>query len=220
MSIPLSIGIPNGMIEAMEPTRLNRSQRREQTRERLLDAASEVFARRGYGAASLDDVAEAAGYTKGAVYSNFASKADLFMALLERRIETHAGGTAGTLRGATFEQAIGALEQAAASSQAFDTDWLLLAVEFWTTAMRDERVRQAVAAQYERARTITADVLAEKFREAGIEPPMAPRELAIVAEALGIGLGFQHALDPEAVPLRLQAEVLLRILGRARPGTA
>ncbi len=207
--------------QSVETGRLDRRQRREQTRERLLDAASEVFARRGYTAASLDDVAETAGYTKGAVYSNFASKADLFMALLERRIETHAAGPAGALRDATFEQAIGALERQAATSDpspdSLDPGWLLLAVEFWASAMRDERVRQAVAAQYERARTITADVLAEKFREGGVEPGMSPRDLAIVAEALGIGLGFQHALDPDAVPMRLQAEVLLRLLGRRPP---
>ena len=202
-------------MEAQErtgPTRLDRQQRREQTRERLLDAASDVFAKRGYAAASLDDVAEAAGYTKGAVYSNFASKADLFMALIERRIAAQAAPDA--LRDATLDQMVADLERRAASGESFDPGWLLLATEFWTSAMRDEHVRTAVAEQYERARVITAGVLEDKFREAGIEPPMPPRSLAIVAEALGIGLGFQHALDPDAVPLRLQAEVLLRLMGR------
>ncbi len=198
--------------ERTGPARLDRQQRREQTRDRLLDAASDVFAKRGYTAASLDDVAQAAGYTKGAVYSNFASKADLFMALIERRIAAQAAPAA--LRDATLDQMVADLERQAATSESFDPGWLLLATEFWTSAMRDERVRRAVAEQYERARTITSAVFEEKFREAGAEPPMAPRDLAIVAEALGIGLGFQHALDPDAVPLRLQAEVLLRLLGR------
>jgi AcrR family transcriptional regulator len=198
--------------ERTGPTRLDRQQRREQTRERLLDAASGVFARRGYAAASLDDVAQAAGYTKGAVYSNFASKADLFMALIERRIATQAAPDA--LRDATLDQMVADLERRAAASESFDPGWLQLATEFWTSAMRDEQVRTAVAEQYERARAITAGVLEEKFREAGVVPPMPPRDLAIVVEALGIGLGFQHALDPDAVPLRLQAEVILRLLGR------
>ena len=61
------------------PSRLSRDERRAQTRERLLDAAAEVFNRLGYHGASLEAVAEAAGYTKGAVYSNFASKAELFV---------------------------------------------------------------------------------------------------------------------------------------------
>jgi AcrR family transcriptional regulator len=199
-------------VERTGRTRLDRNQRREQTRERLLDAASEVFARRGYSAASLDDVAQAAGYTKGAVYSNFASKADLFMALIERRIAAQAAPEA--LRDATLDQMVADLERHAGTSESFDPGWLQLATEFWTSAMRDEQVRKAVAEQYERARAITAGVLDAKFREAGVEPPMPPRDLAIVAEALGIGLGFQHALDPNAVPLRLQAEVILRLLGR------
>jgi len=65
--------------------RLTRDERRAQTRERLIDAAADVFNRLGYHGASLEAVADAAGYTKGAVYSNFASKADLFVALAERR---------------------------------------------------------------------------------------------------------------------------------------
>ena len=67
--------------------RLSRQERKSQTRERLLDAAAQVFARRGFESASLDEVAAAAGYTKGAVYSNFASKTDLVIALIVRRIE-------------------------------------------------------------------------------------------------------------------------------------
>jgi AcrR family transcriptional regulator len=203
----------------MESTRLDRRQRRDQTRERLLDAASEIFAKRGYNAASLDDVAEAAGYTKGAVYSNFASKADLFLALIDRRLDVQVRGANSSLRQATFDQAVAMLQQAAKSSEPVDPSWLLLVTEFWLSAMRDERVRQAVAAQYERARTSAADSIADVFARANIQPPMPPRDLAIVIEALGIGLVFQHALDPDAVPMRLQAEVLLRLLGRvpARP---
>ena len=67
-------------------TRLTRAQRRQQTRARLLDAAGQVFARRGFHAATVDEVAEAAGYTKGAVYSNFANKDELFLALLDQRL--------------------------------------------------------------------------------------------------------------------------------------
>jgi AcrR family transcriptional regulator len=63
--------------------RLTRAQRRQQTRARLLEAAGQVFARRGFHAATLDEVAEAAGYTKGAVYANFANKDGLFLALLD-----------------------------------------------------------------------------------------------------------------------------------------
>ena len=74
---------------AVSTTRPNRrEEQRAQTRLDLLDAAARVFAERGYHGASVDLVAEAAGYTKGAVYSNFDSKEDLFLELLDRRIDT------------------------------------------------------------------------------------------------------------------------------------
>ena len=65
--------------------RLTQKQRRELTRQQLLDAAAVVFSARGYHVASIDDIADAAGFTKGAVYSNFASKEDLFLALIRER---------------------------------------------------------------------------------------------------------------------------------------
>src|SRR6478672_13456223 len=70
-------------IEPLTPER-----RRAMTREHLIEAAAVVFARDGYHGASLDDVAATAGFTKGAVYSNFKSKEDLFLALVDHRIET------------------------------------------------------------------------------------------------------------------------------------
>src|SRR4051812_15177757 len=65
---------------------LSREEKKAMTRSKLLDAAAAVFARRGFNGASLDDVAEEAGLTKGAVYSNFASKDDLIATLLEERL--------------------------------------------------------------------------------------------------------------------------------------
>jgi hypothetical protein len=65
----------------------SRAEKKAETRQRLLDAAGRVFARRSFHGASVDEIAEEAGFSKGAVYSNFASKEDLFLALLERRID-------------------------------------------------------------------------------------------------------------------------------------
>ena len=83
------------------PTRLTRAEQRDVTRSRLLDAAEKVFVDRGFHAASVDEVAEEAGYSKGAVYSNFENKDELFLAVLERRThgrpqrrETRGGGPA------------------------------------------------------------------------------------------------------------------------------
>ena len=72
---------------ATRPRRLTRDERKAETREALLDAASRVFARRGYHAAAVDEVAADAGFSTGALYSNFEGKEDLFLALLQREIE-------------------------------------------------------------------------------------------------------------------------------------
>ena len=71
----------------MTTARLTRAERREQTRDDLIAAADRLFVEGGFHATSLDQIAAAAGYTKGAVYSNFASKEDLFFAVYERRAE-------------------------------------------------------------------------------------------------------------------------------------
>ncbi len=202
----------------MEPTtpRLDRRATKERTRERLLDAAAAVFARRGIEAASLDEVAEAAGYTKGAIYSNFASKTDLVLALLERRIGQQAEAADAALEGMSLEQGLQALDEQAARSGGIDRDWIVLVVEFWLRAMRDEQARSAMAAQYERARTLTASMLARKYAEAGEAPPLPPRELAIVIESLGIGVTLQALLDPETISVGLQAKAVSLLLGAGR----
>jgi AcrR family transcriptional regulator len=193
----------------MQNTRLTRPEQKAQTRQRLIDAAAEVFAREGFMAASLDEIAAAAGYTKGAVYSNFSSKTDLFIALIERRIEvesariaSHIDETGGTMP-----------EDGAITDPERELRWVMLAIEFWLYAMRDPRAREAMATQYERARTITAGYIETLFRKAGRKPLLPPREMAIAVEAFGTGLALQWALDPEHVSMDIQAEVLIKALG-------
>lgn len=90
---------------------------------------------------------------------------------------------------------------------------MLLAVEFWLHAMRDDRARVLMAEQYERARTLAGDALiAAGYGTAGHAAPLSPRDMAIVIEALGAGLAFQAALDPGAVRMSLQGEVIARLL--------
>jgi AcrR family transcriptional regulator len=188
---------------------MTRPEQKAQTRQRLIDAAAEVFARQGFMAASLDEIAATAGYTKGAVYSNFSSKTDLFIALIERRIEvesariaSHIDATGGTMP-----------EDGASTDPERELNWVMLAIEFWLYAMRDPRARRAMAAQYERARTMTAGYIETLYRNAGEKPLLPPRDMAIAIEAFGTGLALQWALDPESVSMDLQAEVLVKALG-------
>lgn len=205
-----------GMMDVTPPGRLDRRAMKERTRQRLLDAAEVVFVRRGIEAASLDEVAEAAGYTKGAIYSNFASKTDLIAALMDRRIARQAAAAELDLDGVTLEQGLRLLDERSRSEGEADREWIILATEFFLHAMRDARARAVMAEQYERARTLVAEMIAGKYAEAGIEPPLPPRDLAIVMEALSIGVTIQSLLDPEAVSMGLAAKAVQVILSSRR----
>ncbi len=84
------IGIAHALSSKMGGMRLTREQSRAQTRERLLEAARGVFARNGFHGSSVEEIASAAGFSTGALYSNFEGKEDLFLVLMEREIEKHA----------------------------------------------------------------------------------------------------------------------------------
>jgi AcrR family transcriptional regulator len=204
------------MTDMPSTRRLDRREMKERTRERLLDAAAVVFARKGIDAASLDEVAEAAGYTKGAIYSNFASKTDLIAALMERRITRQAAAAEVDFAGATLEQGLRALDERARAEGEPERDWAILATEFFLHSMRDARAQAVMAEQYERARMLTAGMLAAKYAEAGVATPLSPRDLAIIIEAVGIGVTLQSLLDPESVPLELAAKGVELVLSARR----
>ncbi|SPM32345.1 TetR family transcriptional regulator [Mycobacterium rhizamassiliense] len=77
--------------------RWTRERRLEHTRKLLLDAAEELFARRGFSGAALEDIADAAGYTRGAIYAHFGSKEELFLAVIERQRQRFLDGFADVL---------------------------------------------------------------------------------------------------------------------------
>jgi AcrR family transcriptional regulator len=193
--------------------RLTRQEQKAQTRERLLDAATEVIAERGLAAASLDAIATAAGYTKGAVYSNFASKTDLVIALLERRIAAQSARLDTLDPASTTGQ--GTLDELPETERRF----LVLVLEFWLHAIRDERARSLIAGQYERARTVVAGYLANAGYASTAPGGLTARDMAIVIEALGTGLGMQAALDPAHVKPDLMGRVLpILLAGVPNPG--
>jgi AcrR family transcriptional regulator len=196
------------------PERLTRQEHKSQTREQLIDAAAAVFAKRGFEAATLDEIAAAAGYTKGAVYSNFKSKTDLMVALIERRVALQSDQYSQRFEGLDLETATRGLEAHSDQPLEPEREWLILAVEFWLHAMRDERTRLLVADEYEHARSVVADVIVKMgYGADGHEAPFEPREMAIIIEALGTGLSLQAALDPDHVRMGLVGEVLVKLLG-------
>jgi AcrR family transcriptional regulator len=185
----------------MTRRRLTRAERKEDTRTRLLASAARVFARRGFHAASVEEVAEDAGFSKGAVYSNFASKEDLFLAMVEARFQDRLGA----IRAAVAEPGAPG-EQARRSADSFirqlaaDPEWPPVFLEFWAYAQRDPSVRRRFAAQVSAVREAVAEILASRASELGVELPLPADQLATMTFAMATGFAMERQLDPNAVP--------------------
>jgi AcrR family transcriptional regulator len=198
--------------------RLTREQRRRQTRARLLDAAGQVFARRGFHAATVDEVADAAGYTKGAVYSNFANKDELFLALLDQRLAAqlqqvealYAIESSGELRAALRAQT----EQEFAAAR----DFGVLQVEFWLYAMRNPAAQAELAKRYRQLRDRLAELITMRYARHQTALPMAPEHLAALAIATDAGLFLQYSAEPGALPWELRADAMIQLLDPGRLG--
>jgi AcrR family transcriptional regulator len=193
--------------------RLTRAEARTQTRERLLGAAAEVFKRLGYHGASLEAVAEAAGYTKGAVYSNFATKADLFMALLDRYVEAEVSGQEAQFAGQTLEEAIDSLESIFDRQIMSDPLWTVLRMEFWLVASRDPDVRRRLVADAEPYRQRAGGLIDAMLAKAGRTAPFTGRELGILLNALASGLALQIQHEPDAVDPKLLVRAARQLAG-------
>ncbi|MCP2335558.1 TetR/AcrR family transcriptional regulator [Actinomadura rupiterrae] len=191
--------------------RSTRREKRERTRAALLEAAERLWAEHGIHGASLDDVAAAAGLTKGAVYSNFAGKTDLLLALLEHYTRERIGtGACAELRDTSrppeerYQRAGLAYRRRLEGEQARLTGLLL--VEFWLFGMRDYAAGWRIADWYAECR----DNLAGELTDTG---GISPRDRATLAIALDAGLAFQHLLDPDRVPADLYGTAMRLILG-------
>ena len=191
-------------------TRLTREESRALTRSRVLAAAGEVFAERGFHAASLEDVADRAGYSIGAVYSNFRSKDDLFLSLMTERLrafedglaaafgETNAAGGAGgpASKAAMIEAE---LEQVERGQDARPKGWWRLLNEFRAYAEKDPPTQARLEATQSRCRKILGDHIARFASSVGVTLPMPPSEVAEIFMAAGDGLQAAYAQGRSSV---------------------
>ena len=197
--------------------RLSRDERKAETRTALLDAASRVFARRGYHAAAVDEVAEEAGFSTGALYSNFDGKEDLFLALLQREIERQVAAVAAVVadRETLDERARGGAEYWIEFLDR-EPELVLLFMEFWAFAVRNPEVRSRFAARYAEVRSSLARIIDQGARELGVELARPPEQLAMAIDALADGFALQKLADPESVPDELFGDALAMLLEGAR----
>jgi AcrR family transcriptional regulator len=192
--------------------RLTRAQRRQQTRARLLDAAGQVFARRGFHAATIDEVAEAAGYTKGAVYSNFANKDELVLALLDQHLAAQLQQVEALDAIESSQELRAALRGRTEREFAAARDVGVLMVEFSLYAMRNPAAQTELAKRYRQLRGRLAELITKRYARHQASPPMPPEHLAALALATDAGLFLQDSAEPGALPWELHADAMLQLL--------
>lgn len=166
------------------------------TRSALLAAGRAVFAREGFHRASLDRVAAEAGFTKGAVYASFDSKADLLLAIYAERVAQRAEAIAAAAAGVEcLEDLRLRLLEEWHEGLEHDRDWALLRVEFLAHAARDPRLRVQLRAAHVPVRKAIASALTEVAERSGEALPLPAGELATLVMALGNGLNLEALLD-------------------------
>jgi AcrR family transcriptional regulator len=192
--------------------RVARAERRD-ARQDLLSAAADVFAERGFHDASIDEIAERAGYSKGAVYWHFASKDDLFLALVEERVDRPTREMIELLRSAPAELDMAPeMNRRFAALLAGQRDWLLLDNEYWSQAARDPDLRRSYAKRRRELRAALGTALATRAGTLGApQIGVDPERVATAIMALSIGLAQQALVDPRAVPADLLGETIVLI---------
>jgi AcrR family transcriptional regulator len=186
------------MMESVAAEKWTPERRRELTRSALVDSAAELFAERGFHAASLDDIAERAGFTRGAIYSNFENKEELFFAVLEQRVNTtlqrfsrlfqEEGGP-----GSADPAAIAKLWQETEG----DEKWAALSLEFTLYALRNPEVRERRGAQERKLQELMVRFVKDATEGTGISFKMPVEDLIALIDGASWGLRLRALTDPE-----------------------
>jgi AcrR family transcriptional regulator len=198
----------------MTRIRLTREQSRDQTRERLLDAAHVTFMKKGFVGTSVEDIALAAGYTRGAFYSNFSGKAELLVELLRRDHEAMQADLRAIFETETTREDMEARVTAYYSRMPQDNKGFLLWVEAKLLAARDARFRTRFNAFMKEKRDQLAAYIEEFSARVGTPMPLAPDLLAIGLIGLCDGVQFLSMADPQEITPPVVEEVMARFFAR------
>jgi len=193
---------------------MTRKQSHAQTRERLVETAHRLFLSDGYNATSLDKVAAEAGFSKGAVYSNFATKHELGLAVLDvLHLERAMSLAAAVADLESVEDRLGAFATWA-DQNIGDVGWTALEVEFATSNRHVAGINQALAGRRRELTAALADLIEQQAADLGLRLPLPAEDAAVQLLSLGIGLGVQRAFDPD-LPVTSLVDLLRSFLDRA-----
>lgn len=181
------------------PKRLTMEEKKQQTKELLLNSAEMVFSKKGYNGASVDEIAEEAGFSKGAVYSNFTNKEELFLALYDRRFnrqleeweEIFEYQLDNVIRAEKVEKVL-----ISYSKDTQDTKWTLLMMEFTLYALRNEEVRKKLACRYKIILSSMKEAISSHFVDKDMSPEKID-EIVISLLSLETGLNVLESIIPD-----------------------
>jgi AcrR family transcriptional regulator len=199
------------MLLPMSPVKPPRTRpTRVEVRERILDAASKVFAAEGFAGATIDAIGQAAGFTKGAVYSNFDSKDELFLALLDREFELRGAQIVTALEGGGDTAAAASeLSRSALDAVRSHADYYVLFVEYWLRAVRDPELRERLIARRRAAAAEQADNFTDSSAAASGRPLA---DLAQLVVTMNLGIAMEEVLRPGTIDPELLAQLITALL--------
>jgi AcrR family transcriptional regulator len=189
---------------------------RGEVRDRILDAALAVFAAEGFAGATIDAIGQAAGFTKGAVYSNFESKDELFLALLDRQFETR-----GELIATAFDNSGGdpaataqALSRSMLESIHDQNEFYLVLTEYWLRAVRDPQLRDRLIA---RRRAAVEQALHVVSNVTTALPRQNLLALAQLVVTMSTGVAMEEVLQPGTIDETMLARLIAALVEAAPP---
>ncbi|WP_273731993.1 TetR/AcrR family transcriptional regulator [Mycolicibacterium septicum] len=190
------------------PVRLTRAENQARTRAALLDAAAQTCARKGYAAASVDEIAAAAGYSVGAVYSNFSGKEQLFSELMNERASGRIDQVVQALADNAEQGPLTALGRVLVEIADNDIAFEAIQAEFWLHAVRNPDAMQILQDRSARTLASLREILADALERNNIDDSVSVEGFAVVVLALFQGLIRQRRIDPDRVPDELFGRAL------------
>jgi AcrR family transcriptional regulator len=209
---------------ALNRKRLTRGESRERTRELVLDSALAIFRRDGFHQASIDEIAEEAGFSRGAVYSSFGNKEQLFLALHDREARQRVQLIAERLlENGTLQDAARTAARTSYESHLADPGWSLLTAEFTIHAARNPDVARRFREQDHLLREASMRLITEICARECVQcSDREANEVITAMLAVGCGIALEQQVAPETINLAMMEDLYVAIAERvsAKPGVA
>lgn len=201
------VSMPNVKVALSRP-------KRSEVRARILAAATSTFAEHGFAGTSIDAIADAAGFTKGAVYSNFGSKDDLFFALMDQQIELRTRLVTEVLRDLPQggRQALAAVGERLTRAITDNRDWQLLFLDYWARAVRDPSIGARFVEHRRAVRALMSDAVEQVALSLDLRMLLPADLVSLLLFGLSNGLAIEELVEPGTVPASLIGSVLTSLV--------